>query len=233
MSLTITWLGHSTFLITFPGGKRVVTDPWLGNPNCPPAFAKAEALKPVDLILVSHGHSDHIGDVIPLARATNAPVVCIFELGGYLTDKGLKDVRDMGIGGTQTIGDFTITMTQAVHSGSIVDDGEFETDEEKKLRNESRKILGLPELLVSGTCVRVPVFTGHSLSINARFRDPITPAEARTVLSGSPGVEVVEVPTPQMAAGNRHEPMASVSTVAKQRPAATAAAEPPDDPPAT
>jgi L-ascorbate metabolism protein UlaG (beta-lactamase superfamily) len=112
MNLSITWLGHSTFLITFPGGKRVVTDPWLTNPNCPPAFAKAEALKPVDLILVSHGHSDHTGDVIPLARATNAPVVCLFELGGYFTDKGLKDV-----------GDFTITMTNAVHSGSIVDDG--------------------------------------------------------------------------------------------------------------
>ena len=100
--LAITWLGHSTFLIQFPNGKRVVTDPWLGNPNCPPQFAKPEMLKPVDLILVSHGHSDHTGDVIPLARATNAPVVCLFELGTFLTDKGLKDVRDMGIGGTQT-----------------------------------------------------------------------------------------------------------------------------------
>ncbi|HYN07481.1 MAG TPA: metal-dependent hydrolase [Vicinamibacterales bacterium] len=123
MSLSITWLGHSTFLITFPNGKRVVTDPWLGNPNCPPAFAKPEALKPVDLILVSHGHGDHTGDLLALARATSAPVVCLFELGVYVTGKGLKDVRDMGIGGTQTVGDFTITMTQAVHSGSIVDEG--------------------------------------------------------------------------------------------------------------
>jgi L-ascorbate metabolism protein UlaG (beta-lactamase superfamily) len=123
MSLSITWLGHSTFLIVFPNGKRVVTDPWLGNPNCPPQFAKPEALKPVDLILVSHGHSDHTGDVIPLARATSAPVVCLFEVGLYLTEKGLKDVRDMSIGGTQTVGDFTITMTNAVHSGSIVDGG--------------------------------------------------------------------------------------------------------------
>jgi aspartate-semialdehyde dehydrogenase len=81
-------------------------------------------------------------------------------------------------------------------------DGTDETDEEHKLRQESRKILGIPDLAVSGLCVRVPVFTGHSLSINARFRDPITPAEARTVLAGAPGVEVVEVPTPQMAAGN-------------------------------
>jgi L-ascorbate metabolism protein UlaG (beta-lactamase superfamily) len=123
--LSITWLGHSTFLIVFPNGKRVVTDPWLGNPNCPPQFAKPEALKPVDLILVSHGHSDHTGDVIPLARATNAPVVCLFEVGIYLTEKGLKDVRDMSIGGTQTVGDFTITMTNAVHSGSIVDGGKI------------------------------------------------------------------------------------------------------------
>jgi aspartate-semialdehyde dehydrogenase len=85
---------------------------------------------------------------------------------------------------------------------TIVHDGSGETDEEQKLRQESRKILGIPELAVSGLCVRVPVFTGHSLSINARFRDPITPDEARTVLSGSPGVELVDLPTPQMAAGN-------------------------------
>ena len=121
--LSISWLGHSTFLLQFPNGKRVVTDPWLGNPNCPPQFAKPESLKPVDLILLSHGHSDHAGDVVALARATNAPVVCLFEVGLYLGEKGLKDVRDMGIGGTQTIGDFTITMTNAVHSGSIVDGG--------------------------------------------------------------------------------------------------------------
>jgi len=123
MSLSITWLGHSTFLLQFPNGQRVVTDPWLGNPNCPPQFAKPESLKPVDLILVSHGHSDHTGDVVGLSRATNAPVVCLFELGDYFVEKGLKDVRDMGIGGTQTVGDFTITMTNAVHSGSIVDAG--------------------------------------------------------------------------------------------------------------
>jgi L-ascorbate metabolism protein UlaG (beta-lactamase superfamily) len=123
MSLRITWLGHSTFLLTLPNGKRVVTDPWLGNPNCPPAFAKPEALKPVDLILVSHGHSDHTEDVAALARATHAPVVCLFEVGLYFTDKGLQSVADMSIGGTQTLAGVRITMTQAVHSGSIVDGG--------------------------------------------------------------------------------------------------------------
>jgi aspartate-semialdehyde dehydrogenase len=86
-------------------------------------------------------------------------------------------------------------------AGSIVDDGEFETDEEKKLRNESRKILALPQLLVSGTCVRVPVFTGHSLSINAEFERPLSVARALEVLAGAPGVELSDVPTPLQAAG--------------------------------
>jgi len=86
-------------------------------------------------------------------------------------------------------------------AGSVVEDGLNETDEEKKLRNESRKILGLPELLVAGTCVRVPVFTGHSLSIHAEFADDITPDRAREVLADAPGVELREVPTPLHAAG--------------------------------
>ncbi|MGO2859932.1 MAG: aspartate-semialdehyde dehydrogenase [Brevibacterium sp.] len=86
-------------------------------------------------------------------------------------------------------------------AGSIVDDGELETDEEKKLRNESRKILGKPDLLVAGTCVRVPVFSGHSLSIHAEFDADITPARAAEVLAAAPGVELDEVPTPLKAAG--------------------------------
>ncbi|MGG7464718.1 aspartate-semialdehyde dehydrogenase [Plantibacter sp. YIM 135347] len=86
-------------------------------------------------------------------------------------------------------------------AGSIVEDGLGETDEEKKLRNESRKILELPELLVSGTCVRVPVLTGHSLAINAEFSRDITPERAKEILSDAPGVELSEVPTPLYAAG--------------------------------
>jgi aspartate-semialdehyde dehydrogenase len=86
-------------------------------------------------------------------------------------------------------------------AGAIVDDGSFETDEEKKLRNESRKILGLPELLVSGTCVRVPVFTGHSLSINAEFSTPISVARATELLADAPGVQLTDIPTPLEAAG--------------------------------
>ncbi len=86
-------------------------------------------------------------------------------------------------------------------AGSIVDDGLNETDEEQKLRNESRKILDIPELLVSGTCVRVPVFTGHSLSINAEFASSISPERAYEILGTAPGVVVSEVPTPLEAAG--------------------------------
>lgn len=87
-------------------------------------------------------------------------------------------------------------------AGSIVDDGEGETDEEKKLRNESRRILHLPDLPVAGTCVRVPVFSGHSLSVHARFDNDITPDEARSVLASAPGVVLTDVPTPLMAAGS-------------------------------
>ncbi|MFF7589743.1 aspartate-semialdehyde dehydrogenase [Kitasatospora purpeofusca] len=86
-------------------------------------------------------------------------------------------------------------------AGSIVEDGSNETDEEQKLRHESRKILGIPELKVAGTCVRVPVFSGHSLQINARFERPISPERAVELLTGAPGVELSEIPTPLQAAG--------------------------------
>jgi aspartate-semialdehyde dehydrogenase len=86
-------------------------------------------------------------------------------------------------------------------AGSIVDDGSGETDEEQKLRHESRKILGIPDLLVAGTCVRVPVFTGHSLAIHAEFADPISPEKATELLSSAPGVALSDVPTPLQAAG--------------------------------
>jgi aspartate-semialdehyde dehydrogenase len=86
-------------------------------------------------------------------------------------------------------------------AGALIDDGEFETDEERKLRNESRKILDIPDLPVSGTCVRVPVYAGHSLSINAEFERPLSVARAYELLDAAPGVEVSEIPTPLQAAG--------------------------------
>ncbi|GGP57666.1 aspartate-semialdehyde dehydrogenase [Streptomyces abikoensis] len=95
----------------------------------------------------------------------------------------------------------TIAFNVLPMAGSIVDDGLFETDEEQKLRHESRKILDIPELKVSGTCVRVPVFSGHSLQVNARFERPISVERAYELLAAAPGVELSEIPTPLQAAG--------------------------------
>jgi L-ascorbate metabolism protein UlaG (beta-lactamase superfamily) len=117
-TLEITWFGHSTFVLTTPGGKRVVFDPWLeGNPKCPPNARIDKA----DVILVSHGHSDHTADVISVARATGAAVVGIHELAVWFERKGLKNVTGMGIGGTITIAGLQVSMTPAVHSSSVVD----------------------------------------------------------------------------------------------------------------
>jgi aspartate-semialdehyde dehydrogenase len=103
--------------------------------------------------------------------------------------------------GTATVFPAPIAFNVIPFAGNLVEDGLNETDEEKKLRNESRKILGIPDLLVSGTCVRVPVFTGHSLQVNAEFERPLPVAKARELLASAPGVVLVDVPTPLQAAG--------------------------------
>ena len=103
--------------------------------------------------------------------------------------------------GTPSVFPAPIAFNVIPFAGSLVDDGLNETDEEKKLRNESRKILGIPDLLVSGTCVRVPVFTGHSLQVNAEFDHPLPVEKARNLLASAPGVVLVDVPTPRQAAG--------------------------------
>lgn len=95
----------------------------------------------------------------------------------------------------------TIAFNVIPQAGSFVDDGRDETDEDQKLRNESRKILDIPDLAVSALCVRVPVFTGHSLSINARFARPLSPDEATELLAAAPGVALHDLPTPLLAAG--------------------------------
>ena len=117
--LAITWLGHATFVITTPGGKRIVTDPWLeGNPMCPPDMRKIDK---ADVILLSHGHFDHTGDVINVARATGASTLAVFELSQWLERKGVKNVIGMGIGGTVKIAGLEITMTSAVHTSSVTE----------------------------------------------------------------------------------------------------------------
>ena len=119
-ALSITWYGHATFSVTTPGGRTIVFDPWLdGNPKAP-AGARIDK---ADIICVSHGHSDHTTDVVPIARATGAPVVAIFELATYFQSKGLKDTVGMNMGGTVDVKGLKITLVPAVHSSGIVEDG--------------------------------------------------------------------------------------------------------------
>ena len=121
--LAITWLGHSTFIVRTPGGKRILFDPWLaGNPSCPESLKKPPA---VDLILVSHGHIDHMDDLVLCARDSGAPVVAIFELCEWLGRKGIQNVAPMNKGGSQAIAGLRITMTDARHSSGYVDNGQM------------------------------------------------------------------------------------------------------------
>jgi len=117
--LSITWYGHSTFVITTPGGKRIVTDPFLErNPLCPPNMKKITA---ADVILVSHGHADHTSDVPAVSRATKAPIVAIYELASWFERKGLVNAQGMSIGGTVNVAGLRISMVPAIHSSSVVE----------------------------------------------------------------------------------------------------------------
>ena len=119
--LSITWLGHSTFILRTPGGKRVILDPWIAtNPSCP---EDAKKVGDLDLMLVTHGHGDHTADVVTVARSTNAQVVAPFELSVIFQQRGLKNVVGMNPGGTLKAHGLSITMVPAVHSSSIEEDG--------------------------------------------------------------------------------------------------------------
>jgi L-ascorbate metabolism protein UlaG (beta-lactamase superfamily) len=121
--LAITWLGHSTFLLQSPGGKRILFDPWVtGNPRSPESAKKLGAL---DLILITHGHSDHTGDAVAIGRSSGAQVIAPFETSVWLQQKGLQHVTGMNPGGTlQAIG-LSITMVPAIHSSSVEEDGKI------------------------------------------------------------------------------------------------------------
>jgi L-ascorbate metabolism protein UlaG (beta-lactamase superfamily) len=120
--IKITWLGHATFRVETPGGKIILIDPWvMGNPACP---TTERNLKKVDVMLCTHGHFDHIGDAVEIAKKHNPKVVGIPELCGWLGKKGVKQTAEMNKGGTQTVDDIKVTMVHADHSCGIKDGDE-------------------------------------------------------------------------------------------------------------
>jgi len=117
--IQLTWLGHATFRIETPAGQTVIIDPWvMNNPACPPSEKK---VKKVDTLLITHGHGDHIGDAVEIAKQHEPKVVGIPELCGWLEKKGVKKTCMMNKGGTQEVGDIKVTMVHADHSCGIQD----------------------------------------------------------------------------------------------------------------
>jgi L-ascorbate metabolism protein UlaG (beta-lactamase superfamily) len=120
--MRITWLGHGTFQFELPSGQVLLLDPWTGGN---PAYPKGHAITRVDTICITHGHFDHIHDAVALAKRFSPEVVAIFETCHWLESKGVSNLRPMNKGGSQQCGEVTVTMTQAVHSCGILDDGKM------------------------------------------------------------------------------------------------------------
>ena len=172
----------------------------IANPNCT-TMAAMPVLKPL------HDAAGLVRLIASTYQAVSGSGVAgVEELAGQVAAAGDK-ARELAYDGAAVAFPEpekyarTIAYNVLPMAGSLVDDGLNETDEEQKLRNESRKILGIPDLRVSGICVRVPVFTGHSLAINAEFAEAMTVVRARELLAGAPGVELADIPTPLQAAG--------------------------------
>jgi aspartate-semialdehyde dehydrogenase len=172
----------------------------IANPNCT-TMAAMPVLKPL------HDDAGLVRLIVSSYQAVSGSGVAgVEELASQVAAAGDKATELAYDGAAVTFPEpqkyaRTIAYNVLPMAGSIVDDGLNETDEEQKLRNESRKILGIPDLRVSGICVRVPVFTGHSLAINAEFDRPMPVERARELLAGAPGVELTDIPTPLQAAG--------------------------------
>ena len=183
-----------------PGEIHNATKGIIANPNCT-TMAAMPVLKPLH---------DEAG-LVRLIASTYQAVSGAGLNGVDELDKQARQVTDRAAELTHDGSAITfpapekfarpIAFNVLPFAGKIVDDGRFETDEEQKLRNESRKILDIPDLAVSGTCVRVPVYTGHSLSLNAEFARPLSVERALELLAAAPGVVVVDIPTPLDAAG--------------------------------
>src|SRR5262249_39467205 len=121
--IKLTWLGHSTFSIETPGGNRIVIDPWvMGNPATPPEKKKFDK---IDVMLCTHGHGDHIGDAVALAKQHNPKVVGVYELCMWMAKKGAQQIMPMNKGGSQAVGDVYVTMVHADHSCGIEDEGQI------------------------------------------------------------------------------------------------------------
>jgi aspartate-semialdehyde dehydrogenase len=178
-----------------PGGRGIIA-----NPNCT-TMAAMPVLKPLHdeaglVRLVVSSYQAVSGSGVAGVAELHSQALAVVEKADALTHDGSALTFPDPVKYVAPIAFNVLPM-----AGTVVDDGSYETDEEQKLRNESRKILGLPDLRVAGTCVRVPVFSGHSLSINAEFERDITPERATEILGSAPGVRLVDVPTPLQAAG--------------------------------
>jgi L-ascorbate metabolism protein UlaG (beta-lactamase superfamily) len=123
-NVSITWLGHAAFRIDSSGGKRIYVDPWLSNPNCPEGEKEPEQ---VDLIALTHGHDDHVGETVELAKKFECPVVALVELRGWLAGQGVSEDMSHAAnkGGTVEVDGVTVTFTDAKHSSSAFENGQF------------------------------------------------------------------------------------------------------------
>ncbi|MCS6711492.1 aspartate-semialdehyde dehydrogenase [Brachybacterium sp. EF45031] len=172
----------------------------IANPNCT-TMAAMPALK------VLHDAAGLTRLIVSTYQAVSGSgVKGVQELAGQIRT-GADHLEDLALDGAAVdLGEPQVYVKPIAYNvlamaGSLVDDGSGETDEEQKLRHESRKILGIPDLAVAGTCVRVPVVTGHAAAVHAEFSRPITPEEATRLLADAPGVTLMDVPSPLDAAG--------------------------------